>query len=271
MKLTYLGTGAAEGFPALYCNCEYCQEARRTGGKNIRTRSQSLINDDLLIDYPADTYSHFLNYGIEGDTIKYLFITHSHPDHLYPNDLCRRYGNYAHDMRIPVLQIYCAQGAFDKINDICKGKEGIQVHLIKPYEKIQIEGYEIIPLPAKHAPGDEAVIYIIKGDKTILYAHDTASIEEEVFQYIEQEKIVFDMISMDCTMVDNPHSGKNHMGIKDNEILVDRLREIGAVDDKTIKFINHFSHNGNPIYDVLKERVKDLGFHVSYDGLEVTI
>ena len=76
MKLTYLGTAAAEGFPALFCNCKYCVEARRLGGKNIRTRSQSLVNDDLLIDLPADTYSHFLNNGIEGDRIKTLLITH---------------------------------------------------------------------------------------------------------------------------------------------------------------------------------------------------
>ena len=51
MRLTYLGTAAAEGFPAIFCNCEYCNEARRLGGKNIRTRSQALVNDDLLIDF----------------------------------------------------------------------------------------------------------------------------------------------------------------------------------------------------------------------------
>src|SRR5699024_7123072 len=50
MKLTYLGTAAAEGFPALFCNCPACREAARLGGRNIRTRSQALINRDLLLD-----------------------------------------------------------------------------------------------------------------------------------------------------------------------------------------------------------------------------
>ena len=59
MKFTFLGTAAAEGFSAVFCNCKYCIEARKLKGKNIRTRSQSLINDDLLVDLPADTYSHF--------------------------------------------------------------------------------------------------------------------------------------------------------------------------------------------------------------------
>ena len=92
MKITFLGTAAAEGFPAIFCNCEYCNEARRLGGKNIRTRSQALIDDELLIDFPADTYSHFLKHGIRGDEIKYLIITHGHSDHLYPADFEMRHG-----------------------------------------------------------------------------------------------------------------------------------------------------------------------------------
>ncbi|MBQ1264363.1 MAG: hypothetical protein IIY04_02985, partial [Oscillospiraceae bacterium] len=115
MKLTYFGTSAAEGFPALFCNCEYCQNARRLGGKNIRTRSQSLINEDLLIDLPADTYAHFLANDVQGHKIKYLLVTHSHPDHLYPMNLDLRQGAFAHEMDVPTLQIYCGQGAYDKI------------------------------------------------------------------------------------------------------------------------------------------------------------
>ena len=55
MKFQYLGTAAAEGWPAVFCRCEACEEAARRGGKNIRTRSQALVNDDLLLDLPPDT------------------------------------------------------------------------------------------------------------------------------------------------------------------------------------------------------------------------
>ncbi len=53
MKIQYFGTAAAEGSPALFCNCTICEEAKETKGKNIRTRSQMLINDDQLIDFSA--------------------------------------------------------------------------------------------------------------------------------------------------------------------------------------------------------------------------
>ena len=78
MKITFLGTAAAEGFPAFFCNCEYCQTARAIKGKNIRTRHQTLINDDLLIDLPADTYLHALNNGLRFDKVKHLILTHAH-------------------------------------------------------------------------------------------------------------------------------------------------------------------------------------------------
>ena len=107
MKVTFLGTAAAEGFPAVFCNCRFCKEARILGGKNLRTRSQSLVNDDLLIDLPADTYHHFLMNGIEGHKIKYLFVTHPHQDHFYPEELNMRGGCYSHDMEAPMLQMFC--------------------------------------------------------------------------------------------------------------------------------------------------------------------
>ena len=97
MKLKYLGTAAAEGIPALFCECETCKSARKLGGKNIRTRSQAIIDDKILIDFPADTYMHFLNNNICMSKIKTCIITHSHSDHLYPNDIeLRADGVYAH-------------------------------------------------------------------------------------------------------------------------------------------------------------------------------
>ena len=72
MKIQYLGTAAAEGIPAIFCECENCRKSRMAGGRNIRTRSQALIDDRLLIDFPADTYMHFLQYNVPLAKIKKL-------------------------------------------------------------------------------------------------------------------------------------------------------------------------------------------------------
>ncbi|WP_200915571.1 hypothetical protein [Margalitia shackletonii] len=39
MKLHFLGTAAAEGIPNPHCTCNTCTEARRLGGRNIRSRT----------------------------------------------------------------------------------------------------------------------------------------------------------------------------------------------------------------------------------------
>jgi phosphoribosyl 1,2-cyclic phosphate phosphodiesterase len=265
-----LGTAAAEGFPAVFCNCDFCKEARRLKGKNIRTRSQSLVNDDLLIDLPADTFHHFLENDIEGDKIKFLLITHSHQDHCYPDELSMRHGAFAHNMRAENLEVFCGEGAFKKLKDFYA--PNVRINLLKAFETIKFGDYEVIPLPAKHYEGDNAFFYIIKGDKTILYAHDTGYFYEEVFEFIKENGFSFDMISLDCTNVDIPSGSEGtHMDFEHVLLATKRMEEIGAVTDKTIKYINHFSHNANPLHHTLEERVKTSDFKVSYDGCKVEI
>ena len=273
MKLTYLGTAAAEGFPAVFCNCKHCLEAKKLGGKNIRTRSQALINDDLLIDLPADTYSHFLHNNIDGDKIKYLLVTHSHSDHFYEKELEMRHAPFAHDMSSKKLTVFCNEGAAKILQKINETEiDSVDFEALKPFDTVSVGNYTVTALPARHFPGDNALFYIIKGEKTMLYAHDTGYFYDEVFEYIKARAFFFDLISLDCTNVDIPIGDDGtHMGIENITGLVKRLEDIGAVSDKTQKFINHFSHNAAPIHHKLEERVADLGYKVSYDGLSIEI
>ena len=271
MKLKYLGTAAAEGFPAVFCRCEYCLEARKLKGKNVRTRSQTLINDNLLIDLPADTYMHFLNNDIEGDKIKYLLVTHSHSDHFYYEELQMRFSPYAHNMRQETLELFCGQGVYDKI--MANGvPENVKVEKLLPFNTREIGDYRVTAFPANHMKGDGALFYMIESDKTLLYAHDTGYFTEDVLGFMETKKLKFDMISFDCTNVDIPISDEgSHMGLDNIERLMKKLSEMGCIDENTILYINHFSHNANPIHHILEERVKDMNLQVSYDGLEVEI
>lgn len=90
MKIRYWGTAAAEGIPSLFCSCPRCKEAREKKGKFIRTRSQLLVDDSLLIDFNADTYMHSLKYDFDLGKLKDVLITHVHEDHFYPEDILYR-------------------------------------------------------------------------------------------------------------------------------------------------------------------------------------
>ena len=99
MKIRYLGTAACEGVPAAFCKCEVCERSRKAGGRNIRTRSQAVIDDTLLLDLNADTYIHSLFYGLDLPSIHTCLITHDHEDHLYQDELLNRQEGFAHSRK----------------------------------------------------------------------------------------------------------------------------------------------------------------------------
>lgn len=267
MKLRYLGTAAAEGFPALFCNCEFCREAKKLGGKNVRTRSQALVNEDLLLDFPADTYFHFLNNGIDGHKIAYLLVTHSHSDHLYPKDFGMRVWPFSHEMEKAELNVYCSPYTAGVIGDEYKN---VRVTAIEPFAPVKLGEYTVTALPARHMTGCGAYFYIVEGEKTLLYAHDTGYFFDEVFEYIEKNKLHFDMVSFDCTNVDIPVGDDGcHMGLPNIKRVISRLEDMNAIDQNTVKYVNHFSHNGNPLHHIMEEKAAAIGCGVSYDGCEV--
>ena len=58
---------------------------------------------------------------------------------------------------------------------------------------------------------------------------------------------------------------------KSFESNMQRLEQIGAVDQNTVKIINHFSHNGNPQQHILEEKAAHYGYLVAYDGMTIEL
>ncbi|MBR7112695.1 MAG: hypothetical protein IKC75_07250 [Clostridia bacterium] len=267
MKFTFLGTASCEGVPALFCNCPRCAAARALGGKNVRTRAQALIDDDILIDLPPDTLYHFHTHGVEGHKLKHLLLTHSHSDHLIPKELHNRGPGRCHDMDVDILHVWCSQGSYDAIKAIAPREDHVKLHLIKPFEPFTVGKYRITPLPANHHKGDEAVIYLIEGEKTMLYALDSGYFYDEVFDYLAEHHVKLDFAVYDCSLIERvwPHI-IGHMGLHRIRLVVEKLRELGVATDRTIHSISHFSHNGQALQSDIEELVKDDGYLVAYDG-----
>lgn len=274
MKIRYLGTAAAEGIPAMFCRCETCEKSRKLGGKSIRTRSQAIIDDTLLIDFPADTYMHYLQGWMNLPEIEHCLITHSHSDHLYPEDLVMRKNFYAHPFDRPCLTLYGTRASARGVWEYLCTEDLIEQNCVKwekivPFQTFEAGSYTVTPLKADHAPALDAVFYIIeKEGKSLLYANDTGYFPEDTWKYLEEHKPYFNMISLDCTEPDRQLE-RGHMSLYIDNRVAERLREIGCIDDKTILYCNHFSHNGHMTHPEIEELAKTYGFSVSYDGLEV--
>lgn len=277
MKLTYYGTAAAEAMPALFCYCEHCERARKAGGKNIRTRSQALINDDLLIDLPADTYMHIINYGLDLRSIEHILITHSHEDHLYPLELGNIRPPFAH--RKPgagPVNVYASQASSAAVLDGAVASrvledEYLRVHTLKAFEPVKIKSYTVTPLKANHDSRIDPLIYIISdGEKTMLYGNDTGWFLLETWDYLKNSGVKFDYVSLDCTCTaDKEPEPNGHMNLVACAHTKEEMIKVGCADENTLFCVHHFSHNGGYTYDELVPVAKELGFMTSYDSMEV--
>lgn len=276
MKIHFYGTGASEGVPGFFCECEYCKEMRKLGGKNYRTRTCAQLDDEILIDFSMDTYAQVLFRQLDMTKINYLLVTHSHDDHLYAPGLMQIKPPMAFYDRPRSLNVYGNQKVSDTIQyeadkynrDQEELYHYLKVHVIVPFEKLEAGEYEVMPLPADHDKSEECMIYVIsRGDKTILYGHDTAMFPEEAWNVLKEYR--FDCVVLDCTMVEETGVFKEHMGLPDNIEIRERMLKEGMATEDTKFIATHFTHIYNPAHERITPIFAEKGFLAACDGMEV--
>lgn len=268
MRIRIMGSGASEGWPAVWCRCDSCKRARELGGKNIRSRSGALIDDDLKIDLSPDTYMQALRDGLELGNVRNILITHTHHDHFFPNELLMYVKPFAHgpeELHIWGDQ-WVVQGVKDRVGNWPYPEN---IHELRVFEPVTIEETHVVPLKAAHFPQKGCFNYIIqRGGKTLLYGMDSAYFPEESWQ--AQRDYKFDVVILDCThgLVGRStvHGGADTL-IQEKE----RMLEEGTATQSTRFIANHFSHNGKVTHEELEEVFAPHGFEVGYDGMVIEV
>ena len=282
MKLQYFGTAAAEGIPSVFCGCPVCVEARKMKGKYLRTRSQAMIDDTLLIDFNADAYIHSLTYDVDLSKLEHLFITHVHEDHYYPTEFLNRREGYSHAMQTPTLTVhgsedlplYARRGwkSLGVDENILEKQKRIAFDFMRPYERKEINGYFVTALPAAHGTPHPYIYVFEKDGKALLYFNDSGYLSEETMAFLRECKIKFDLVSYDCTWGkdDAGVSAQVHMGVPNNIVARQRFIDNGNYKDSTISVITHFSHNIKGVgYGDMVKVAQENGFLLAYDGMTV--
>ena len=310
MQVTFLGTAAAEGYPALWCRCERCATARARGGKNLRYRASALLNDDLLIDPGPDVLASAIRLGVDLAPVQACLVTHPHTDHLEAGTFFwRRKGFVA--TGLPELAVYASAASIERMlrlerRDIDPVAIRVRAQQIGAFQRFEVttggdlprdprfgeSGAEVPSTPrrryavwtfaASHAElSIEPMFFAIRqeegpevaaGPRTLLYSTDTGPYGGETWAALE--RLGQEGVRFDITAIDSTSGlgpdSKGHMNIRQMAWHQDELRRRGLLSERCRRFAHHFSHNGTPPYEELEQHLATLEISSSYDGLVVT-
>lgn len=269
MKLTILGTAAAEGWPATFCACQACVRARQIGGHNIRRRTSYQLGDTIHIDWGPDSYNSMISFGLDYSALSHLLVTHAHWDHWVPNELQYRLPGFSQLPPEAHLCIYGNEMVEERLlTELENPVEECAMSFtrIEPFDVLDLGEATAVALPAAHAPDQQALIFRLDVEGTqVLIGHDTGWFADEVFDELATSQL--ELLLLDCTYGTNDRR-EGHMGGMAVVETAQRLRKLGALAPDCRTIATHFSHNCLKMHDELGEFFAPHGIEVAYDGME---
>jgi phosphoribosyl 1,2-cyclic phosphate phosphodiesterase len=270
LKLIILGSAAAEGWPALFCTCDVCREARLRRGKDLRHRTSYRLGDHLQIDWGPDTYAASIAQGLDMSTLTDLVFTHSHQDHFTPAELGFRRPGFSLVPEESTLTVHGAAAVGDALQQTLPdfARFRLAFELVEAYRDHPLcDGVTLTAIPGEHDPSSGPLNFIFDtGDRKILIGHDTGWWSEQTWDFLGGREL--DLVVMDCTYGPKQNRG-GHLGAPD---VLDARQELvarGALAKDCRFVVNHFSHNGGWLHHQLEEFFAPHGIDVGYDGMEL--
>ena len=271
MRIQFLGTGSAEGWPALFCNCSACRTAMVLKGRNLRSRSSVLVDQILKIDFPADTLYHSIQHGLDTSAIRYLLITHSHYDHFAPGDLEWIAPRFATRAALPELQIVANEDVIHKLNESVKADWPTRLTSVVPFQTVAMGDYLVTTIPANHNIDKHPLTFLIRTKTaSFLYACDTGEYSEETWKFLEGAEV--DLVIVECTFgnVKQPNSSP-HLGLPNIVDWKVRAEASGFARKSTRWVLTHISHIAALTHDELIDVASQHGLLVAFDGMQLAL
>ena len=274
MRVLFLGTAAAEGYPAVFCECAHCTAARARGGRNLRRRAALMVNDDLLIDMGPDFVASMHGTGANFGRVATMLITHAHGDHFHLPNLYMRRSNFCATTpaRMDVFGTPPTIGAITReaqARGLSEEEFHLRLNTIRPGASWQAGRYRVTAFPAAHAEELEPVFFAIEeGGRTLLYASDTGPFPAETWEQLGAFR--FDCAVIESTLGIGP-PGTHHLSMQQCAAHHRRLEDEGLLRPGAQRYATHFSHNRTPPYLECAEFFAPHGVEPAYDGLVVQV
>ena len=291
-QLLVLGSAAAEGIPAVFCDCRVCRAAIERGGPDVRARTCYNFGGAIQIDFGPDALQIWQSHREVLSRMRHVLVTHAHEDHLRPEDLLYRGPGFA---SVPIPDgIVTVHGTHQTLDYMA------QCFWLKPGETIldkmawarlafhEFNQFDAFALPdcgafvrtfaADHAVRlDPCILAVTMGGRTVLIGHDTGYFPAKTWDALEalRGELSIDIAVLDDTGMLKGAPGapagdawrQNHMSAPPILETFDRLGSLGLLAPGCIRAVNHFSHNGGSTHDEMRAFYEPRGITVCHDGL----
>ncbi|HEY63341.1 MAG TPA: hypothetical protein G4O02_02100 [Caldilineae bacterium] len=254
MKITFLGTGAAEGIPAINCQCEHCRRARKEGPPLTRERNAILFElpgYNLLVDTPPDVRDMINRYEVS--RLEGIWITHAAYEHVGGI----KEFEYWQD-RLDLL-------AEERLFKIVKREhwtarlERVMFHIpYYPGAALYFGEFSILPFAVRR----NVPIFgfsLKEGDRRVVYTSDTPA---RLTNYARCLMRYADLLIVNTPVFQPPK--EDHITV----VEAIALKEEVQAGELILTYINH----RNKPHDELQAYVQNFdGVRVAYDGMTVEI
>lgn len=288
MDITFLGTGASEAIPCPFCRCDYCNQARRLGGKDIRTRSSLSLGRQHQIDLAPDVVWQMARNNLDLFDLEHLLITHTHEDHLALYELMTRecatplpdrplflYMNKR--AAVWVKTLFAALRPDMNAQAMARLSELYVIRETDYFVPFQAGALQITPIKANHrafGPDEYAQNYLLRlpDGRLLLYAVDTGWYGDETWEFLQEHTL--DILIMEATFGGRTDRGlhpSGHLDASSFLLMIEKMSAWGIVGEATRIFATHINHKHTLLHDALQQRfaASEYPITVAWDGLKI--
>jgi phosphoribosyl 1,2-cyclic phosphate phosphodiesterase len=273
MKLFFLGTGSAEGLPALFCDCAICRQARARGGHDQRSRTSILLDDVVKIDLSPDTLYQVHRHGIELFRLQHLLFTHTDDDHFAVRELQYLSPTFAPERCAP-LHIWATHTDIKRMLPETAHfyeQAPLRPHPLMPFIEFAVGHLRVTPIPAHHIPDQLCLNFLVRdgAGRVLLYASDTGWYDEPTWKYLEGRRI--DAAVVECGRGVGSSVYDGHLSVEEVRRFKKRLVDAGGLSPDAPFWVTHIAHTGLLLHDELSALLAPDNIAVAYDGLQVCL
>lgn len=221
MKLLFLGTGAADWLP----------DAKTQTGE-FRRHSSALVDGTILIDPGAGVCDAIQEYHVDVSKIRYILVTHRHPDHF-------------NEKTVDFLQ-----------------QNGAELIELSPGEQVQLGKYTVLAVEGHH-PVKTLHYFISDGNSRLFYALDGAWLLYDEIEAMKQNPVDFAVLDGTIGFIKGDYRIFEHNSM-------DMIIHMKATLSRYIKqfCISHMSRGLHRSHTELVEALKPHDIIAAYDGWE---